>query len=80
MRDRRAWYSAGEVLRALRVLAALALLAAAPAARAQVEGSFHVGYGWLRLGAHVLYSPPAMNDSPTGGSVVTGALTLGFGG
>ena len=39
---------------------------------------FGLRWNWLRLGAHVQWSPPSANDSPTGGSAVTGALTVGF--
>jgi hypothetical protein len=47
-------------------------------ARGPVAG-LGLRYGPVRLGAHVLWSPPAWNEAPFGGSVVTGALTVGFG-
>jgi hypothetical protein len=36
-----------------------------------------IRYGELRLGARLLWSPPAMNEAPKG-AVVTGALTVGL--
>jgi hypothetical protein len=41
-------------------------------------GGLGLRYRWLRLGAHVLWSPTSWNESRFGGSVVTGALTVGF--
>jgi hypothetical protein len=32
-------------------------------------------FGWLRLGARMLWSPPALNTSSRGGTVLTSALT-----
>lgn len=36
-------------------------------------------FGRLRVGARVLWSPPALNGATGGGSVLTGAVTLGLG-
>lgn len=34
-------------------------------------------FGWLRVSGRVLWSPPALNTSSRGGTVLTSALTLG---
>ena len=35
--------------------------------------------GRVRISGRLLWSPPGMNDAPFGGTVVTGALTIGYG-